>query len=79
MSDHADIEFLVQNEGLFGPALQEFRLRAGVGQAELADRLGLHRSYLSALENGRSNTAMRALMRAFRELDLEIVVRRRTR
>lgn len=75
MSDSADMEYVVQNEGLFGPALQEFRLQAGVPQADLAERLGLHRSYLSSLENGRSTVAMRALMRAFRELGLEVVVR----
>lgn len=56
-------------------AVQELRGRRAVSQTELADRAGLERSYLSALENGRSNTAMRALMRAFRELDLELVVR----
>ncbi len=50
-----------------------------MSQAELAERLGLHRSYLSALENGRSNNAMRALMRAFRDLGLEVVVRLRAR
>lgn len=70
---------IVGNETLFGLAVQEFRTRSGVTQADLADRLDLHRSYLSALENGRSNAAMRAVMRAFRELDLEVVVRPRKR
>lgn len=75
MSQEPDIEFIVRNEGLFGPALSEFRHLAGVRQADLAERLDLHRTYLSALENGRSNPAMRALMRAYRELGLEVVVR----
>ncbi len=78
MSRNSDGEFLVQNEAIFGLAVQEFRVRAGMTQAELAERLELHRSYLSALENGQSTMAMRACMRAFRELGLEVVVRPRT-
>lgn len=79
MSTIRDSEFVVANEALFGAAVQEFRARQNLSQAELAERLGLHRSYLSALENGRSNQAMRVLMRAFRDLGLEVVVRPRSR
>ena len=71
-------EFVVLNEAMFGPAIQEFRHRSATSQADLAERLDLHRSYLSALENGRSNAAMRAIMRACRELGLEVVVRPKT-
>ena len=78
MSANSDSEFAVANEDLFGVALQEFRSRQNMSQAELAERLGVHRSYLSALENGRSNKAMRVLMRAFRDLGLEVVVRPRS-
>lgn len=79
MSAIYDDEFVVKHEALFGAAVQEFRTRQNLSQAELAERLGLHRSYLSALENGRSNQAMRVLMRAFRDLGLEVVVRPRSR
>lgn len=79
MSAKSDSEFVVSNEELFGVAVQEFRTRQGVSQSELSHRLGVHRSYLSALENGRSNQAMRVLMRAFRDLGLEVVVRPRIR
>lgn len=78
MSADQDNEFIVAHEGLFGAAVQEFRTRQKLSQAELAERLGLHRSYLSALENGRSSTAMRVLMRALRDLGLEVVVRPRS-
>lgn len=77
MSANEDSEVIVAHEGLFGPAVQEFRTRAGLTQAELAERAGLHRSYLSSLENGKAPAAMRAVMRALRALDLEVVVRRR--
>ncbi len=78
MSAMSDSEFVVANENLFGVAVKEFRTRQNMSQADLAERLGLHRSYLSALENGRSNKAMRVLMRAFRDLGLEVVVRPRS-
>lgn len=71
-------EFIIRNETMFGPAIQEFRHRTAVSQADLAETLDLHRSYLSALENGRANSAMRAIMRAYRELGLEVVVRPRS-
>lgn len=78
MSAISDSEFVVSNEALFGVAVQEFRTRQHISQTELAERLGMHRTYLSALENGRSNMAMRVLMRALRELGLEVVVRPRS-
>lgn len=74
-AEREQAEFVVRNEVMFGPAIQEFRHRTATSQADLAETLDLHRSYLSAIENGRSNTAMRAIMRAYRELGLEVVVR----
>lgn len=79
MSADEDIEYVVRNEHLFGAAVREFRQLAEVRQADLADRIDVNRSYLSAIENGRSNPAMRTLLRAFRELDLEVVVRAKRR
>lgn len=79
MSENADGEVVVHHDGLFGPAIAELRGRADVSQADLAERSGLHRSYLSALENGRSNTALRSIMRALRALDMEVVIRPKVR
>ncbi len=79
MSEIADSEIVVHHDELFGPAIAELRGRAEWSQADLADRAGLHRSYLSALENGRSNTALRSIMRALRALDMEVVIRPRGR
>lgn len=75
MSMSADIEYVVRNEQMFGLALSEFRHEAGIRQADLAERIETHRSYLSALENGKASPVMRTMMRAFRELGLEVVVR----
>jgi HTH-type transcriptional regulator/antitoxin HipB len=79
MSADEDIEYTVRNEHLFGSAVREFRQLSGVRQADLAERIDVHRSYLSALENGKSNPAMRTLLRALRALDLEVVIRRKKR
>lgn len=69
------MEFVVRNEQMFGAAIRGFRNEAGVRQADLAERLDMHRTYLSAIENGRTGPAMRAIMRALRELGLEVVIR----
>ena len=75
MSADQRLEYVVQNEQMFGSALSSFRDHAGIRQVDLAERIGTHRTYLSGLENGKASPAMRTLMRAFRELDLEVVIR----
>ncbi len=35
-----------------GAAVTEFRVARGLTQAELAERVGLHRTYLSGVESG---------------------------
>jgi len=77
MSGDADIEFVIRGPQSFGMALREFRASRSVSQAELAERSGLHRSYLSSLERGSTTEAVRHVIAACRALDLEIVVRPR--
>ena len=43
-------------------------------QAELAERTGIHRSYLSELESGHATEAMDRLMAIFRELGVRITI-----
>ena len=75
MSEFVDTEYLIRGPQSFGMALREFRIRRGITQAELAEMLELHRSYLSALERGATTSAIRNLVIACRALDLEIVIR----
>jgi HTH-type transcriptional regulator / antitoxin HipB len=75
MSVNVDDEFAVGNAESMGLAIREFRSRQRMTQSELADRASLHRSYLSAMESGRSTEAMRNLMSALRALDLEVIIR----
>jgi len=42
----------VYNSKGLGAAIRHFRKEAGMTQAELAERAGLNRTYLSNLENG---------------------------
>lgn len=78
MSDNSDSEYVIHGPQSFGMALREFRIRQGKTQAKVAEKSGLHRSYLSDLERGANTGMMRHLVTVCRELDLEIVVRPRT-
>ena len=42
----------------FGDRLRALRLEAGISQEELADRSGLHRTYVSSVERGQRNIAL---------------------
>jgi transcriptional regulator with XRE-family HTH domain len=57
-----------------GAAVRHFRTLAGLTQAELATRAGLHRSYLSELESGKTTEATERLLGLFRELGVRITV-----
>ena len=43
---------------LFAHNLRRLRNRAGISQEELADRAGLHRTYISSVECGRRNISL---------------------
>jgi transcriptional regulator with XRE-family HTH domain len=79
MSEKSDSEFIVRGPQSFGSAVREFRLGRGLSQAELAERSGLHRTYLSSVENGSTTEALRNLMRVLNLLDLDVVIRPRRR
>jgi putative transcriptional regulator len=49
--------------------IKEFRERKGINQAELARRLGISRSYLNKLENGKSDPSIRLAVRIAQALD----------
>lgn len=57
-----------------GLAVKHFRTVKGLTQSELAERAGLHRTYLTALEQGRSTEALDRLMRLFKELGLRVTI-----
>jgi transcriptional regulator with XRE-family HTH domain len=42
----------------FGKRVRELRLEKGWSQEELADKVGLHRTYVGAIERGEQNTSI---------------------
>jgi transcriptional regulator with XRE-family HTH domain len=45
----------------FGLAVRQHRLAGGLSQEELADRAGLHRTYVSQIERGLKSPSLNAL------------------
>lgn len=61
-----------------GAAVRRRRRQTGLSQTELGSKTGLRQATISALENGDAGT-LRTLMDVLSALDLEIVVRERTK
>lgn len=57
-----------------GQAIRHYRQEAGLTQAELAERAGLNRTYLSALEQGRGTEQLTRLLRVLRQLGARMTV-----
>ena len=53
----------------FGRIVRKHRQAAGVSQEALADRAGLHRTYISLLERGLRNPSLTVIARLARALD----------
>ena len=89
MSEYSDIdrtgrwrmhnEWVVRDGKGLGRAIVGLRHERGLDQAELAERCGIHRSYLSNLERGHATVQTDRMFRVLRRLGVEIVVRARER
>jgi transcriptional regulator with XRE-family HTH domain len=67
-------DFRVYAGDSFGQALRHFREERGLTQAELANRIGLSRQYVNALESGSGTERLDRLVKAFKELGVRIKV-----
>lgn len=47
----------------YGQAVRKIRLEQGISQEELADRCGLHRTYISDVELGKRNLSLENIER----------------
>lgn len=47
----------------YGQAVRKVRLEQGISQEELADRCGLHRTYISDIELGKRNLSLENIER----------------
>ena len=55
----------------FGRRVRAERERLGTSQEELADRAGLHRTYLGGVERGERNVGLLNLIRIARALEID--------
>jgi transcriptional regulator with XRE-family HTH domain len=56
----------------FGEDVREARIKAGLSQAQLAQRLGRTQQYVSLIESGQRRLPMEAMVLIMRALGLEI-------
>lgn len=68
------MRFEVHAAHTVGMAIREFRAAAGLTQAELAGRAGVHRTYLSALENGKTTEALEQVFVLLHALNVLVVL-----
>jgi len=72
--DDEPLRFRVSDAASFGTAVREFRLRRGLSQTELSELTGLHRSYLSDLERGRTTEQLERLVAVLGRLGVRITL-----
>jgi transcriptional regulator with XRE-family HTH domain len=56
----------------FGDRIREERERLGFSQEELADRAGLHRTYIGGVERGERNVGFLNMLKIARGLKLKL-------
>ncbi len=72
--DASQQPFRVYTPAALGTAIRHYRKQAGLSQAELAERAGLHRSYLSDLEQGKETEQVRRIFRLLRHLGVRLTL-----
>jgi transcriptional regulator with XRE-family HTH domain len=55
----------------FGKALREIRLKKNLSQGDIADKLGVHRSYISGLERGKRNPSLLTIKKMAKAIGVE--------
>ena len=62
------------NPARLGRSLQDLRRRRRLSQAQLAESLGVQRSYLSQLENGEFSEQVKRILDILNALDADLIV-----
>jgi transcriptional regulator with XRE-family HTH domain len=57
---------------LFGNRMRELRRKLGISQEELADRCGLHRTYVGGIERGERNPSLINIGRIAEALEAQL-------
>ncbi len=71
-----DQPFRLYTGASVGPAIRKYREEAGLTQAELADRAGLNRTYLSDLEQGKETEQLRRILRILKLLGVRATLQK---
>jgi transcriptional regulator with XRE-family HTH domain len=71
--------FRIYTPESFGAAIKHYREQAHLTQADLAERSGLNRTYLSQLEQGEQTAQLRRLFRVLKQLGVEITLEKTDR
>lgn len=66
--------FRIYTPASLGTAIRHYRQEAGLTQAELAERAGLNRTYLSDLEQGKQTEQVKRILRVFRQLGVRMTL-----
>jgi transcriptional regulator with XRE-family HTH domain len=54
--------------------IKSFRIQKGLSQEQLADKAGLHRTYISLLERKKKNVSVKILERIATALEIDITL-----
>lgn len=57
----------------FGLAVRKLRKNQGISQEELAERCGLHRTYISDVELGKRNVSLENIERIASSLNISLI------
>lgn len=68
--------YRIYTPSALGAAVRHYRQQAGLSQADLAERTGINRTYLSALEQGRETEQLRRLFRVLKQLGVRVSLER---
>lgn len=68
------MEYRVYNPEALGQAVKFFREKAGLTQAQLAEQVGIQRSYLAELEAGEVTEQTRRLVALLKALGARLVI-----
>lgn len=71
----AKVRLFVQQEDVkkvFGTAVRSWRSRLAISQEELAERAGLHRTYVSDVERGARNVSLLSIEKLARALEISV-------
>lgn len=67
--------FRIYGTASVGAAIRHFRKQAGLTQADLAERAGINRMYLSRLEGGHETEQLRNIFRVLGQLGVRATLR----